>query len=107
MNSSRPRPRWSDEALPDAGSASAACSSSTTARPRSPIGRVFGTLTGGQFYANLFWVGVVGDYVAISTEGEGPSIVERVGPNRYVAFYGEAGTAVGPSNNGQLTLTRR
>src|SRR2546426_12384537 len=39
MNSSRPRPRWSEKAQSNAGSASAVCSSTTTERPRSPIGR--------------------------------------------------------------------
>ena len=42
------------------------------------------------FFKRLL-VGVFGDYVNISTEGEGPSLVEHVGPNRYVAFYGGAG----------------
>ena len=60
--------------------------------------RFNGTVTAGQFapYANLFFVGVFGNDVTISTEGEGPTIVEEVGPNRYVAFYGEASATVGP-----------
>jgi hypothetical protein len=45
--------------------------------------------------ANIFWVGVAGDYLAISTEGEGPSIVEEVGPGRYIAYAGSAGATVG------------
>ena len=44
----------------------------------------------------LFFVGVFGNDVAISTWGEGPTIVEEVGPNRYVAFYGDASATVGP-----------
>ncbi len=60
--------------------------------------RFNGTLTRGQFppYANLFFVGVFGNDVAISTWGEGPTIVEEVAPNRYVAFYGDANATVGP-----------
>lgn len=60
--------------------------------------RFDGRVTSGQFapLANLFFVGVFGDYVTISTEGEGPSLVERVGENRYVAFYGTSGASVGP-----------
>jgi hypothetical protein len=60
--------------------------------------RFDGRVTSGQFapFANLFFVGVFGDYVTISTEGEGPSLVERVGENRYVAFYGQSGASVGP-----------
>ncbi len=60
--------------------------------------RFNGTVTGARFapFTNLFFVGVFGDYVTISTEGEGPSIVEEVGPNRYVAFNGGASATVGP-----------
>lgn len=71
-----------------------------------PAGTYFnGTVAGGQFapYANLFWVGVFGDYVSTSTIGEGPSIVEQVGPNRYIAFMGEAGLSVGSA--GTLTIS--
>ena len=59
--------------------------------------RFTGTVTAGHFvpYASLFFVGVFGNDLTISTEGEGPSIVEEVGPNRYVAFSGEARTTVG------------
>ena len=55
-----------------------------------------GIVTGGQFapHANIFWVGVAGGYVAVSTEGEGPSIVEQVGTNRYIAFTGNTGVTV-------------
>ncbi len=55
-------------------------------------------MTGAQFapYSNFFFVGVFGDYVNTSTIGEGPSIIEQVGPNRYVAFNGQAGLSVGP-----------
>ena len=43
-----------------------------------------GVVTGAQFApnANRFFVGVFGDYVNASTIGEGPSIIEQVGPNR-------------------------
>jgi hypothetical protein len=59
--------------------------------------RFDGRTTGGQFapYGNVFWIGVFGDYLTISTEGEGPSLVEHLGSNRYVAFYGAAGASVG------------
>ena len=55
-----------------------------------------GTVTGGQFapHANLFFVGVFGNYVVISTEGEGPSIAEDLGSHRYVAFSGAANVSV-------------
>jgi hypothetical protein len=55
-----------------------------------------GTVTGSQFaqYSNFFWVGVAGDYVAVSTQGEGPSIIEQVGPQTYIAYSGVAGAAV-------------
>ena len=53
------------------------------------------TVTAGS----IFWIGVFGDYLAISTAGEGPSIVEQIGPNRYVAFWGEAGVSVGPGTS--------
>ena len=55
-------------------------------------------MSGGRFapFANTFFVGVFGNEVAISTWGEGPTIVEEVGPNRYVAFYGDANATVGP-----------
>ena len=58
-----------------------------------------GAVSGGQFapHANVFWIGVAGDYLAISLEGEGPSVVEQVGQNRYVAYYGSAGVSVGAS----------
>lgn len=46
------------------------------------------TAISGQFapYANIFLLGVSGDYVAITTAGEGPSLIERLGPARYVAY---------------------
>jgi hypothetical protein len=58
--------------------------------------RFTGTVTGGQFapHANLFFVGVFADYVVISTEGEGPTIAEHLGSNRYVAFSGAANASV-------------
>ena len=53
----------------------------------------------GQFapFGNLFWIGVSGDYVVVTTEGEGPSLVEQVGTNRYVAFAGNASLTVDSS----------
>ena len=59
--------------------------------------RFDGKVTGGQFapFLNLFWIGVFGDYVTISTEGEGPSLAEHLGGNRYVAFYGSGAASVG------------
>ncbi len=55
-----------------------------------------GSITGAQFapYSNVFWVGVAGDYLAVSTEGEGPSIVEQIGPKSYIAYMGAAGASV-------------
>ena len=44
---------------------------------------------------NIFWMGVAADYVTVSTEGEVPTIVEQVGPNRYVAYWGSGGASVG------------
>jgi hypothetical protein len=73
---------------------------------RAPTGTSFnGTVAGAQFapYANLFWVGVFGDYVSTSTIGEGPSIVEQVGPNRYIAFMGEAGLSVGSASTSTIS----
>ena len=63
--------------------------------------RFDGKVTGGQFapFLNLFWVGVFGDYVNISTEGEGPSIAEHLGGNRYVAFYGSGAASVGTASS--------
>jgi hypothetical protein len=64
-----------------------------------------GTVAGGQFApsANIFFVGVFGDYVNTSTLGEGPSIVEQVGPNRYVAFMGAAGLSVGSAGTSTIS----
>jgi len=61
-------------------------------------------VTGGRFapYADIFFVGVAGDYLALSTEGEGPSIVEEVGPNRYIAYSASAGAPIG---TGATTLS--
>lgn len=57
--------------------------------------RYDGTVSGAQFaqHANIFWVGVAGDYVAVTTEGEGPSIIEQVGPRSYMAYTGVAGAS--------------
>ena len=40
-----------------------------------------GQLTGARFapYSGIFWIGVAADYVVVSSEGEGPSIVEDLG----------------------------
>jgi hypothetical protein len=56
-----------------------------------------GVLSGARFapFANIFWIGVAGDYVVVTAEGEGPSIVENLGQNRYVAYYGSAAASVG------------
>jgi hypothetical protein len=73
---------------------------------RVPAGTSFaGTVTGGQFapFANTFFGGVFGDYVTTSTIGEGPTIVEQLGPNRYVAFMGESGFSVGPAGISTIT----
>ena len=55
-----------------------------------------GEVTGAMFapFGNRFFVGVAGDYVAISTEGEGPAIIEQVGPQSYISFFGVAGSTV-------------
>jgi len=57
------------------------------------------TVTGAQpvYWGNAFWMGVAADYVAVSLYGEGPTIVEEIGPNRYVAYWGGAGVSVGSS----------
>src|SRR5262249_1888291 len=59
-----------------------------------------GTVTGGTFalYSNGFWIGVAGDYLGISTDGDGPGIVEQIGPNRYVAYAIDASASGVPSN---------
>ena len=64
-----------------------------------------GSVTGARFapYANIFFVGVAGDYLALSTEGEGPSIVEEVGANRYIAYSASAGASIGTA--GVTTLS--
>src|SRR5205085_1466684 len=64
---------------------------------RAPANTYFqGASVAGQFapYGNIFFVGVAGDYVSVSTKGEGPSLIEQVGPNRFVAYYGSAGAVV-------------
>jgi hypothetical protein len=55
-----------------------------------------GFVTGAQFapYGNTFWIGVSGDYLGISTDGEGPSLIEDLGANRYLAYAIDA-TAAG------------
>jgi hypothetical protein len=62
-----------------------------------------GSVSGGAFHSNLFWIGVAADYVAISLEGEGPSIVEKVAPDAYLAFYGTAGSSVATSTVSTIT----
>lgn len=49
--------------------------------------------TSGEFapYGNGFEIGVSGDYVGITTIGEGPTLVEKVGENRYIAYSIDAG----------------
>jgi hypothetical protein len=64
-----------------------------------------GIVSGGLFapHGNVFWIGVFGDYLAISTLGEGPSLVEQLGPNRYLAFYGEANVSVGTEGTSRIS----
>jgi hypothetical protein len=58
-----------------------------------------GTVGAGQFapFANIVWIRVAGNYVTVSTDGEGPSIVEQVGPNRYLAYAATAAATVSGS----------
>jgi hypothetical protein len=72
----------------------------TNNRTAPPNTSFSGTASGAAFgpYGNIFFVGVAGDYLAVSTEGEGPSIVEQVGQQRYVAYTGSAGAVVGTSS---------
>lgn len=65
--------------------------------------RFDGSVSGAVFVSNLFWIGVAADYVAISLEGEGPSIVEKVAPDAYLAFYGTAGSSVAASTLSTIT----
>jgi hypothetical protein len=67
--------------------------------------RCDGAVSGALFapYSNAFFFGVAGDYVTLSTEGEGPSIVEQVGPNRYMSYFGEAGASVATPGPGTLS----
>jgi hypothetical protein len=55
-----------------------------------------GVVSGGTFapYLGIFWVGVAGDYLAVSTEGEGPSIVEQIAPKTYISYLGRAGASI-------------
>jgi hypothetical protein len=46
-------------------------------------------------YYDSFSIGVAGHDVAMELRGEGPSLVERVAPNRYLAFDGRADASVG------------
>src|SRR5260221_6616212 len=54
-------------------------------------------VSGGSFlqYYDFFSIGVAGNDVAMELRGEGPSLVERVAANRYVAFDGRADASVG------------
>src|SRR5262249_811309 len=66
-----------------------------------PVDTFFtGTVIGGKFapYGNAFWIGVAGDYLGISTNGDGPGIVEEIGTNRYVAYAIDA-SASGVTSN--------
>jgi hypothetical protein len=68
-----------------------------TANTGAPANTNFtGSAIGGTFapFADIFWIGVAGDYVGVSTKGDGPSLIEQVGPNRYIAYYGSAGAVV-------------
>jgi len=62
-----------------------------------PANSLFGGSVSGALFApfsNIFFAGVAGDYLAISTEGEGPSIVEQIGPRTYISYLGEAGASI-------------
>lgn len=64
---------------------------------RAPTNTYFqGTATSATFAPNgdIFFVGVAGNYVAVSMQGEGPSLIEQIGPNRFVAYYGVAAASV-------------
>jgi hypothetical protein len=65
--------------------------------------RFDGSVSGAAFVSNLFWIGVAADYVAISLEGEGPSVVEKVAPDAYLSFYGTAGSSVAASTLSTIT----
>jgi hypothetical protein len=68
-----------------------------------------GTVTGALFapYASVFRVGVSGHDVAVTTEGEGPTIVEQVSPNRYVAFMATARAVVDGAEVSTMTSAFR
>ena len=71
-----------------------------TSAASSPPNTFFnGQMTGARFapYSGYFWIGVAGNYVVVSSEGEGPSIIEDLGHNRYVSYYGQAAASVGAS----------
>ena len=82
--------------------ASVVINGSSTAPPNTSFN---GTATGALFapFANVFWVGVSGNDVAVSTVGEGPSLAEQVSPNRYVAFMATARVSVSGTELSTLT----
>jgi hypothetical protein len=51
---------------------------------------------GASFVGNSNWfsVGVAGNFVAFEVDFDGPTIVEELGTNSYVAFDGRAGGSV-------------
>jgi hypothetical protein len=66
-----------------------------------------GTVSGDSFlpYLNGFDVGVAGNDVGFEFRGEGPSLVEKLGANRYIAFEGRADTQVGAAGVSTITAT--
>lgn len=54
-------------------------------------------VSGGSFlpYYDFFSIGIAGNDVAMEVRGEGPSLVEHVAGNRYLAFDGRAEASVG------------
>jgi hypothetical protein len=52
----------------------------------------------------FFHVGVSGDYVTISADFDGPTIIERLGPGKYVSFDGEGGASVGAPTLSNLSV---
>ena len=64
-----------------------------------------GTVSGDSFlpYLNGFEVGVAGNDVGFEFRGEGPSLVEKLGANRYVAFEGRADTQVAATGVSTIT----
>jgi hypothetical protein len=58
----------------------------------------------GTKYDN-FLVGVAGDLVAFELRGEGPWLVEQVGPNTYLGFDGRAEASVATATVSTITAS--